>query len=764
MSQGAEKGFSTIGKSLPRLDGPAKVTGRAVFTDDINLPGMVYGRIKGADRAHARIVGIDTSEAEALPGVLAIITGQECPKAYSVNDHLPTEYPLTPEKVVYFGEGVAAVAALDEDTANDALELIEIEYQDLPVLTDPQEAAARDDVRIHDFAPFNLHVEGEQVFGDPDQALASSHLVVDHHCFSSYVTGAFLEPQSAVSDYDPGTGILTLYTCNQLPHYLHQTLSRTLEMPMEKIRVIIPTVGGGFGGKTEATPASLVSALLSRKLGRPVKITYDRPEAFYQNKGRHPAEMKIKMGFDEEGRITGIDFDSTLDGGAHSSWGFVVLWFTAALVQLPYKIPNIRFNGRRFYTNKPACGAQRGLAGVQVRIGIEALLDKAAAELKISPLKLRLINAVESGYQAPSVVEVGHSELKKCLEEVDRVSGYEEKHGRLPFGKGVGLACGHYSSGGAFLLYNSLRSHSTANVRVDNEAGVTLFVGATDIGQGSGSVLCQMAAEVLGLDYRDIHLVAQDTTLAPMDNGTYDSRTTYGAGHAVKRACLEIKSQLLKSAAVGLRVREEHLELGEGMVFSTYDPKKRITFAQAVAGHLNSVGPLFGTGEYTPPQPKGKYPGGLIGPSPAFGFTAQVAEVEVDQETGRIRIVKYYEAGDCGQAINPMSVEGQVEGGISMGIGQALYEEMSVDETGRLNNPNFHDYKLPTAMDMPEIDSNIVDSYDPESAFGNKETGEGPTCPVVPAILNAIHDAIGVRFTELPVTPEKVLRALGKLD
>jgi 4-hydroxybenzoyl-CoA reductase subunit alpha len=298
---------------------------------------------------------------------------------------------------------------------------------------------------------------------------------------------------------------------------------------------------------------------------------------------------------------------------------------------------------------------------------------------------------------------------------------------------------------------------------MDNEAGVTVFVGATDIGQGSCTVMSQMAAEVLGVDYMDINIICQDTTLAPMDNGTYDSRVTYGAGHAVKRAAEQVAGKLKDWAAVQMGVRPEHLALGQNEIYSTYDEKKRMSLSDAVAGYHNSVGPLFGEGEYTPPQPKGKYPGNLIGPSPAFGFTAQIAEVDVELDTGRVRVTTFHDAGDCGQPINPLSVEGQVEGGVSMGLGQALYEQMIIGPDGRMLNANLRDYKIVTARDMPEVKTYYIDSYDPTAPFGNKETGEGPTCGVIPAVLAAIEDAIGVRFTEIPVTPEKVLAALGKI-
>lgn len=758
------RNFKVLGKSVPRVNGADKVRGKALFTDDMFLPEMVYGKIKHSTKAHARIKKINIDKAMQLPGVLTVITGEECPKAFSINNYKPTELPLAVDKVVYYGEGLAAVAAMDEKTAERALDLIEVEYEELPFFMDPLQAMAQDDIRIHDWAESNLNYEGNQHFGDVDNALEKSPTVVENDFYSSYTNCAFLEPQSALADYNAGNGRLTLYTCNQLPHYLHQTVARTMEMPMEKIRINIPTVGGAFGGKTEATPSMLVACLLSRKIGKPVKITYTRKEVFYQNKSRHPCHMNMKMGFDSDGRITAVDFDNILDGGAHSSWGFVVLWFVAALTHLPYKIPEVRYRGRRIYTNKPSTGAQRCLGGVQVRICVESLLDQGAVELGISPYDIRMKNAVETGYQTPTVVEVRHSEFKKCLESLAQRCKFEEKHGKLPFGRGIGMAGGHYSTGGAFLLYPSFRPHSTANIRIDNEAGITVFIGATNIGQGSNTVICQMAAEIFGVDYRDVHLVCQDTTLAPMDNGTYDSRLTYGAAHAVKNAAMDARNKLFEVAATMLKARAEHLECADGEIYSIYEAEKRIPFQKAVYQYTSSVGSLFGNGEYTPPQPKGDYEGKLIGPSPAFGFTAQAVEIEIDQDTGKINILGYWEAGDCGKALNPMAVEGQVEGAISMGLGAALYEEMVMDSNGMMLNPNFHDYKIPTTLDMPEIDSEIVDSYDPTSAFGNKEVGEGPVGPVIPAFLNAVYDAIGIRLTEVPLKPDKILQAMGKIE
>ncbi len=759
----ADKRFRVVGTGVARKDAPAKARGEAVYADDIRLPGMLVGKIKRAEVGHARILKIDTSRAEALPGVKAVVVGEEAPIPYGIVPQMPTEYALAYKKVRYHGEPVAAVAAVDEATALKALDLIEVEYEPLPVYTTPEEAMAPDAVPIHENNRFpgNIAYQATQEFGDVDKAFAEAHYVLEKTFRTSYVNHVFLEPHCAVAKFD-ANGELTLWSTTQVPHYLHRTLSKVLEMPMRKIHIKVPRVGGGFGGKGEVSNNELIAALLARKAGRPVKVAYSRREVFLQHRGRHPIEIRMKIGVDKEGRILALEYDGTMDGGAYGGWGVVILFYTAAMLHLPYKVKNVRFRGRRVYTNKPTCGAMRGLGGVQPRFAMESLLDQIAIDLGMSPYELKRKNAIGKTHRTVSGVVVRHSEYRKCLDEVVKRSGYQEKHRKLPFGRGVGLAGGYYISGTAYTLYLSYKPHSTALIRVDTEAGVTVYCGATDIGQGSDMVLAMMAAEKLGLPYDEIHVVSGDTTLAPFDLGSFASRVTVAAGAAVCQAADRILEKLLPVAAVELGCRAEQLAVGDGEIYSVFEEDKRMGFWEAVEKYIDAYGPLTATGDYTPPRRTGKFKGANIGHSPTYGFTAQVAEVEVDTETGEIRVVNYWEAGDCGQPINPVSVEGQVEGSIIMGMGQALFEQVRVAPDGRLLNPNLHDYKIPTAADIPNIQTHIVDSYDPESPFGAKESGEGPIQPVIPAILNAIYDAIGVRFTEMPVTPEKVLEALEK--
>jgi len=755
--------FSIIGKSVPRVNGADKVRGRTLFTEDLKLPGMVYGKMKLSNIVHANIKRIDVSKAEALPGVLAIATGRDTPVPFNVAFHLPTEHPLANGKVRYFGEPVAAVAAVDERTADEAVSLIDVEYEELPVVVDPWESLSQDEVRLHQEFPFNIHLDDKQVFGDVETAFKASFLVLENSYYTNGVHNAFIENHAAIADYQPDNGKLTLHTNIQLPNTTQRILASTLQMPLDKIRVQVPFVGGAFGGKTEATPMSIIACVLSRKIGRPVKMATTRRETFYINKGRHPSYVKLKMGFQQDGTITAVDMDYLIDGGAHTGWGLVIMWFSAALLHLPYKIPNTFFHGRRVLTNRPSFGGQRGVGAVQVRVPIECLIDEAAQKLGLSAVDVRLKNAVESGYQTKATVEVRHAEFKKCLETVRQKSGFDQKHGKLPFGRGIGLAAGHYSTGGAYLLFNSFRPHTTVNVKVDAEAGITIFTGITDIGQGARTVIRQMAAEIFGLAVNDINLFCQDTMMCPFDNGTYDSRVTYGVGHALKNACIKARRKLTDFVAIGMRLAPHHMVCKNGQIYSQYNPKKTIPFKKALEMYHSSVGALYETGEYTPPQPKGDYPGSLIGPSPAFGFSVQAAEVEVDTDTGHIKILHYWEAGDCGKPLNPMSVEGQVQGGIAMGIGQCLFEDVRVNRYGIPLNTTFHEYCIPGFLEMPDIDGEAVDSYDPTSAFGSKEIGEGPLVVVPPLLLNAVSDAIGVRLTKLPLTPEAVLRALGKI-
>ena len=759
--------YTEVGRSIPRLDGPMKVTGKLQYTDDLTLPRMVYAKILRSPHAHAVIKNIDFSKALELEGVLDVLTGKDFPIDYGIVAHSANEEVLAREKVRMWGEPVAAVCAMTEEIAEKALELIDVEYELLPVIVDARDSermANEEGVLIHEDKPGNIAHQGKQQYGDVDAILAESDVVIEQEFYSCQYHQSFIEPQSALADFDVHKNKLHLYATCQVPHYTHQQLAKVLQMPMKDIRITVPLLGGGFGGKGVATTADFITSKFSSRVGRPVKCTYERSEVFAQNQGRHPCFMKFRMGFDKEGHITAVDFDNLMVAGAYMSWGVVVLFYTASMTHLPYVTPAAKFSGKLIYTNTNTCGAHRGLGGSQPRFAMEILMDMAAEKLGMTPLQIRLLNAVESGHTCRSMMYVPHTEYKKTLQTAADNCDVENKYGKLPFGEGVGISGGYYISGTSYTLYLSYKPHTVANVKIEGENNVVLYCGATDIGQGADMVMAQMAAETLGVRSEDVKVVSRDTELATFDLGTFASRVTYATGWAIRRACEAANQLLFPVAAAIMGCRGQEVGVKDYQFYSIYEKKrKNVDWNEVVDQYISANGPLITSGQFTPPRRKGIQQGGNIGHSPTFGFTTQIAHVKVDLYTGNVHVLDITEAGDLGQPINPMSCEGQVHGSIQMGLGNALLEEMRYAEDGRLLNPSFHDYKLCGTLDMPEINAEIVESYDPSAPYGGKESGEGPIQPTPPAIFNAVYDAIGYRCTEQPLTQEKVLNYLKSI-
>ena len=759
--------YTEVGRSIPRLDGPMKVTGKLQYTDDLTLPRMVYAKILRSPHAHAVIKNIDFSKALELEGVLDVLTGKDFPIDYGIVAHSANEEVLAREKVRMWGEPVAAVCAMTEEIAEKALELIDVEYELLPVIVDARDSermANEEGVLIHEDKPGNIAHQGKQQYGDVDAILAESDVVIEQEFYSCQYHQSFIEPQSALADFDVHKNKLHLYATCQVPHYTHQQLAKVLQMPMKDIRITVPLLGGGFGGKGVATTADFITSKFSSRVGRPVKCTYERSEVFAQNQGRHPCFMKFRMGFDKEGHITAVDFDNLMVAGAYMSWGVVVLFYTASMTHLPYVTPAAKFSGKLIYTNTNTCGAHRGLGGSQPRFAMEILMDMAAEKLGMTPLQIRLLNAVESGHTCRSMMYVPHTEYKKTLQTAADNCDFENKYGKLPFGEGVGISGGYYISGTSYTLYLSYKPHTVANVKIEGENNVVLYCGATDIGQGADMVMAQMAAETLGVRSEDVKVVSRDTELATFDLGTFASRVTYATGWAIRRACEAANQLLFPVAAAIMGCRGQEVGVKDYQFYSIYEKKrKNVDWNEVVDQYISANGPLITSGQFTPPRRKGIHQGGNIGHSPTFGFTTQIAHVKVDLYTGNVHVLDITEAGDLGQPINPMSCEGQVHGSIQMGLGNALLEEMRYAEDGRLLNPSFHDYKLCGTLDMPEINAEIVESYDPSAPYGGKESGEGPIQPTPPAIFNAVYDAIGYRCTEQPLTQEKVLNYLKSI-
>jgi 4-hydroxybenzoyl-CoA reductase alpha subunit len=756
--------FSVIGRRLPKVNSWAHLTGEARYADDFFLPRMLYGRLLRSTRPHARIRRVDVTRALAHPGVVAVVTGADMPEKMGIMPSTQDETALAVDRVRYVGEPVAAVAALDEDTAFDALSLIEVDYEDLEPIFTIEEALEREDVKIHDEAKrANVFKEVHLSFGDLDGGFASADHVRDDWFFFEGNTHAPIESHSAVASYGADDK-LTLWTATQVPHYLHRELEKVLGLPRSRIRVIATPNGGAFGGKSDPFGHEFAAALLSMRTRRPVKITLDREEVFYAHRGRHPVKMRIRTGVKKDGEITAVHYQSWLDGGAYASYGIATTYYTGALLTVTYRIPAYKFDGIRVYTNKPPCGPKRGHGTTQPRYGFECQIDKIAEDLGLDPLEYRKSILQPADSRTVNDLRITSMGLGECLDALQRSTRYSERRGQLERGKGIGLAGSAYISGAGLPIYWNEMPHSGAEIRIDRGGGVTVMCGTSEIGQGSDNMLASVAAEALGVMPGDVHVVSGDTSLAPVDLGSYSSRVTFMAGNAVRDAAMKLRALLVAAAAEKLEVPVERLLTAYGRVYDRDDPAKFISFADAAVLAESKHGTLVAAGSYKPPKGiGGSFKGAGVGPTPAYSYQAAVAEVTVDLETGMVTVDKVTTAHDCGRALNPANVEGQVEGSAYMGYGEIIGEEQ-VFRGGLHKKPSLLDYKIPTSLDTPVLEAIVVESVDAEGPFGAKEAGEGPLNPVIPAIANAVYDAIGVRFDETPITAEKILAALGKRD
>ncbi len=765
--------FSIVGRRLPKVNAWAHLTGTARYADDVHLPRMLYGRLLRSTQPHARIKRIDTSRALASPGVVAIVTGADMPEKIGIMPSTQDETALAVDKVRYVGEPVAAVAALDEDTAFEALSLIDVEYEPLEPIFTIEEALERDDVRIHEHSRrANVFKEVHLAFGDIDAGFATADHVRDDWFFFEGTTHAPIETHACVAAFEPsasrggpdGDGKLTLWTSTQVPHYLHRELEKVLKLPRSRIRVIATPNGGAFGGKSDPFGHEFSAALLAMRTRRPVKFTLDREEVFYAHRGRHPVKMHLRTGVKTDGEITAVHFQSYLDGGAYASYGIATTYYTGALLTVTYRIPAYKFDGVRVYTNKPPCGPKRGHGTTQPRYAFECQLDKLAADLGLDPIEYRLRILQPPNTRTVNELRITTMGLGDCLRAVRDATGWERKRDALPRGKGIGAAGSAYISGAGLPIYWNPMPHSGAEIRIDRGGGVTVMSGTAEIGQGSDNVLASIAAEALGVYPEDVHVVSGDTSLAPVDLGSYSSRVTMMAGNATKSAATALRALLFAAAAEKLGVPADRLACAYRRVYDLEDPERHVSFVEAANLAEGKHGTLVAAGSYTPPPGiGGSYKGAGVGPTPAYSYQASVAEVTVDLDTGALTVDKIVTAHDCGRALNPANVEGQIEGSAYMGYGEIMVEEQ-IFRGGLHKKPSLLDYKLPTSLDTPVLESIIVETVDSEGPYGAKEAGEGPLNSVIPAIANAVYDAIGVRFDETPITAEKILDALGKRD
>lgn len=752
--------FNIVGQDVPRTDAESKARGSAIYTDDMKLPGMLYGKILRSPLAHARIKHIDTSKALALPGVKIVITGEDTPKIKYGNWRLfpetQDEYPLAVDKVRFIGDEVAAVAATDKDTAEEALELIEVEYEEIPGVFDVDSATLEGAPIIHDYCPSNISVNRKIKYGDVEKGFAESDYVREDTFTVHSVSHAYLEPCSALAQVDLD-GRITLWTSTQVPYIVQCLLASTLGMRENDIRVIKPFVGGGFGGKMELRAWEFCAALIAKKTGRPVKFTISREEEFLAGRRRHPMKIHSKVGFKKDGTLVAKDLRIQLDGGAYNAMGPTATFLSGNFGAMLYRYPNYRYHGEHIYTNKPPASAMRGFGAPQSLYATEIQMNIAAEELGIDPVDLRLKNAQVSGDEIPDVAVISSCGFVDSIKAVAEMSGWREKRKSLPPGRGIGIGCYSFISGGVFNWFNTQYPFSAAEVRAFSDGTVHLLTMASDIGQGSDTVLKQILAEELGLKMEDIRITSADTSMTPQaDLGSWGSRVTLMAGNAVIDAAKKIKEQLFGTVSARFNLNVIHdIECKDGRVQAKGRADYGLTFGEAVAmaQKANRGEPLVARGSYTP---RGK---GLV--TPAFGFGAQVAEVEVDRETGLVEVKHMWTAHDCGTVINPRSVDGQLAGSIQMGLGYALSEQF-VMEGGKTLNTSFVDYKMPTAADMPPSEVVHIDTYEPEGPMGAKEAGEGLASPTAPAISDAVYHATGYRCLDLPITPDKILNGLGK--
>jgi len=830
--------FSVIGKPVALIDSAGKTTGAGKYADDLSLPGMLIGKILHSPYPHAVIKRIDATQARAFDGVVTVVTGEDAPNKYGILPVGHDETALAVDKVRYVGDNVACVVAESESIAERATELVVVEYQPLPAYFNPEESMKATRDFIHSEKPNNIEKDYHHVFGDPDQGFREAAYILEGRYLANEVTHAAMEPHSTLASFEVDSqtgqpGRLTVWSSTQVPYYLQHKLSLVLEMPMSQIRVIKPLVGGGFGGKSEIIPLEIIAAVAARKAKAPVKITYTREEVFWAHRGRPRTIVDLKTGVQKDGRITAVAARVIQDGAAYCSYGVVTILYSGALLGAIYDIPNIRYDGYRVLTNKPACGAMRGHGTVNVRFAFESQLDELAAAIHLDPAHIRRVNLLKPPCITVNGLRVQSYGLPECIDKVLQGSEWASRKGNLGHGRGLGLGCSHYVSGAANSIIRSDMPHSTVSIKIDRDGGVVVYTGASDIGQGSDTMIAQIVAEVLGCKLSRLKVVAADTDLTPVDIGSYSSRVTFMNGNAAKRAAEDVRSKIVAAAARKMASAPEDVVIrddviskkGSNLVPLDRDPdvvhptaaetldtkdtprgsdveppsgrgrpdprlaaaqttvsgrvegqilrnsvqqkrrdegvKDRMSFEEAVVAAIDFSGALTGTGSYAPPSEArgGKHKGAGVGPSPAYSYSAQVAEVSVDEETGVVTVQKIWAAHDCGRALNPVSVEGQVIGSVWMGLGQALQEEM-VWKDGLLMNPGLLEYKSPSAVESPEVITYIVESVDPEGPFGAKEASEGSLAACIPAISNAIYDAIGVRLREAPFTPDRVLAAI----
>ena len=759
--------YAVIGKRLPRVDAKEKVLGRARYAADYSLPGMLWCKVLRAPHAHARILNIDASRAERLPGVKGIVTGKDFGGwTWGFMANTRDEPPLAYDKVRYLNEAVAAVAAVDEETAEEACELIEVDYEELPGVFDPEEAMGPGAPVIHEYRPNNVSLEYHYDFGNVRKAFEESYLVREDRFKTGRVTKGYLEPPASLAYYDPA-GSITVWPAKQSPYFHYRHLAACFRLPLSKIRIVQPFIGGGFGGtKNDSVAGDFCAVLLSKKTGKPVKFVYSQEEELSVSKRRHPVILYNKMGVTRDGVLTAIETRAVADLGGYTSISPLSLYLVGFATPIPYKLPNYKFDIWGVFTNNPMSAAMRGHGITHSRFACEIQMEMMAEELGIDPVEMRMRNGIdppEAGGIYRTINDItfktcGFKEALKAAVEDPVWAERGRRPGKIgPVSYGVGISGTAYLGGARQLGHQSCG----AVVRICEDGTVNLLTGATDCGQGSDTVLCMIAAEELGVRLEDIDIKRVDTAYTPVDPGSYGSRVTILAGQATQRAARDARRQLIESAASAWKVEPGELDIRDGFLFLKSNPGKRIPFEKLakMACYEGSGAVIIGRGYSGYGIEPMDFNTGHGNGGTSYSFTAQTVRLGVDMETGKTEVSDFTIAHDCGRPLHPISVETQNEGGAVQGMGQAIYEEFVMDK-GVTRNNTFLDYKMPRSTDVPKIRVIDIITDDPDGPFGAKEASEGSIVSSPPAVISALHDATGIWFKEQPVTPEKIVKAL----
>ena len=752
----------SIGVPKPLVDGPEKVSGKALYSGDFVPKNCLVGRIMRSPVAHAEIINIDIIEAQKLPGVKVIITGDETDEPFGILPIARFEFPLARDKVRYRGEPIACVVAVDVETAQAAIDVIKFEYKELPGYFKSKEAMAEGAADLHEHRPGNIEREVDFELGEVDAGLADSDFVLEETFNCAEICQVQSEPHAAIAEFDAERQFMTVRASTQVPYYDHLMLAKVLKMDESKIRMIKPFVGGGFGCRTESLNITLICALAARAARGTVRIVASREETFITHRGRPETDIDMKIGVKKNGIITAVDYTAIQRGGAYSGYGVVTILYSGGLLFGMYDLQAVRYKGLRVLTNTPPPGAMRGHGITDVRYAFESLLDKIAGQLNIDPIEIRRKNYLKGpNYETLNEMFINSYGLPECIDWVEKESGWKKRKGKLGKFKGLGVGCGHYISGASKPVNWTGEPHATVHLKLDWDSSITILTGAPEIGQGSSTMATQCAAEVLGLDMSRFQILTSDSKLTPKDNGAYSSRITYMVGNATIDAAKNLRNILIEAAAKKLDADPDDVEcLGEFYTAGSQD--EGLTFEEVVKAAFEGTGTITVSGNFdTLPESWGtkKYRGGAISGSMAYAYAAQVVEVSIDPDTAAITVEKVWAAQDVGKALNPLSVEGQIEGSVWMGMGQAISEGTEYHEGLAITN-SMLDYRVPTIVESPPIEVGIIETIDPNGPFGAKEAGETSLIAFIPAFTNAVADALGVRPLDLPVTPDKLMELI----